>query len=627
MSDWNAPSRPEDFPELYDELIGVDCETRDPNLLDRGPGDIRKDGEVVGISLATPGGWKRYYPIGHEGGGNVDRDVVVRYVRNQLARAKAVTGANLGYDVGWLRTLDVDLLDFRARTLDVQLLEPLIDEDAPGYSLDKIAHRYLGRGKNEERLRERAKELGLDPKADLWKLPAQDVGEYAEEDALLPIEIVPKQLELIREQELEEVLDLEQRLFWVCVAMRRQGVKVDLDKAVRLNQESFVRESALQVEIDREAGFSVNCWSSDDLARYFITNNLPIALTEKGNPSFDAEVLSQVEHPWVQKVLVWRKMNKMRRDFIEGGVLEWNINGRIHPEVHALREESYGTRSGRISYSKPNLQQVPSRDPEWGPIIRGLYLPEDGERWGRFDYSQQEPRLTVHYAALRGFPQADVVARRYIEDPSTDYHQVVADLAGIERRPAKTINLGLTYGMGKKKLLRSLGVPLADAERIYSAYHRLLPFVRRLTDEITRLADTRGYVKTLSGRRRRFDRWNPVSWDLRKASGYRAYPLDEARELWPGEPITRAFTHKALNSVIQGGGADITKKAMVELYESYGYIPLIQVHDELDYSLADEKHVPIIKAAMENVYQLVIPLLVDPEIGPSWGELDECSAT
>lgn len=627
MVDWKAPSSPEDFPNLFGaDLIGFDCETRDPNLLDRGPGDIRRDGEIVGFSLAADSGFKRYYPIAHAGGGNIDREVAIRYVRDVLSSAKRVTGANLGYDCGWATTVGIRCLDFNFRTFDVQLLEPIIDEDAGGYSLEAIAQRYLGRGKSEEVLRQRAEAAGVDPKGELWKLPAQDVGEYAEQDAILPVEIVPLQLRQIREQNLERVLDLEQRLFWVCLAMREKGVRVDLDKAARLNYELFMREQELMQKLVIEAGFEVNPWSSDDLARYCFANGVEFPLTEKGNPSFEAEFIATVDNKFMQDVVLFRKINKMRRDFIEGGVIEWNINGRVHAEIHALREELYGTRSGRVSYSKPNLQQVPSRDPDWGPIIRSLYLPEEGERWGRFDYSQQEPRLTVHYAALRGFPQADVVAGRYNEDPDTDYHQVVAELAKIERRPAKTINLGLTYGMGKKKLLRSLGVPIDEAERIYAAYHRLLPYVRLLTDEATRLADTRGYVVTLSGRRRRFDKWNPVSWDLRKKHGYRAYRLEEAKTIWDGEPITRAFTHKALNAVIQGGGADITKKAMVEIYESYGYVPLIQVHDELDYSLTNLSHVSEIKRAMENVYVLKVPLLVDCEVGSSWGELNEYTA-
>lgn len=617
------PSRPEDFPRLWEaDLVSLDLETRDPNLMERGPGDIREDGEVVGIALAADG-FSRYYPIRHADGPNCEVEPVVRYVREVLERAPAITGANLYYDFGWARTLGIDLEPFSFRVCDCQLYEPLIDEEAFSYSLENIAQKYLGRGKREEELKEAAKARGFkDAKGNIWQLSGSEVGPYAEEDARLPLEIYPFQQAQIREQGLEEVLQLEQDIFWVVLEMRRQGVRVDLDRAIQLDNEFVLKESAGLVSLSEAAGFEINPWSPDDLVRLFVQENIEMKMTDKGNPSFDAEVMGEIDHPLIKQIMDWRRLNKMRRDFIHGGVIDWNINGRIHPEMHPLRGETHGTRVGRFSYSRPNLQQQPSpsRDKYWGPLVRSLYVPEAGRRWARFDYSQQEPRLTVHFAALRGFEQAREDAQMYIENPATDFHQFVADMVQIERRPAKDINLGMTYGMGKRKIISQLGVPAATGEDYWRRYHRRFPYIRQLSEEVSQIAASRGYIRTIGGRRKRFNRWNPVDWDLRKADGYRAYPKVEAEEKWPNEPLTRAFVHKSLNNLIQGSGGDVTKRAMVDVFKE-GFIPLIQVHDELDFDIETDEEGARIKIIMESAYndRMKVPFKVDMTIGENWG--------
>lgn len=602
--------------------MSVDLETRDPELIERGPGDIRGDGEVVGIALAADG-FARYYPIGHGTGPNCEVEPVVRYVRDVLERAPAITGANLYYDLGWARTLGIDLAPFACRIEDVQLLEPLIDEEAISYSLENIMRKYLGRGKREEELKEAARAAGYkDHKGNLWRLPATAVGAYAEEDVRGPLEVLALQKKEIEAQGLHEVLALEQDIFWVVLEMRRMGVRVDLTRALELDNKYVEEESGMLVDIAALAGFECNPWSPDDLVRLFVQENLQFETTPKGNPSFEAEFLGQIDHPIVQKCVEYRKVSKMRRDFIHGGVIDWSINGRIHPEMHPLRGETHGTRVGRFSYSRPNLQQQPSpsRDKFWGPLIRSLYVPEPEERWARFDYSQQEPRLTVHFAALRGFPQAAEDARMYIENPATDFHQFVADMVGIARRPAKDINLGMTYGMGRKKIISQLGVDQRTGIDYWNRYHKRFPYIRMLSEEAMQLASTRGYIRTIGGRRKRFNRWNPVDWDLRKKDGYRAYAKDEATEKWPEEPLCRAFTHKALNNLIQGSGGDVTKRAMIDAFKA-GYVPLIQVHDELDYSLESDEEAKEIKDIMEAAYndRMKLPFKVDMTVGENWG--------
>ena len=142
-----------------------------------------------------------------------------------------------------------------------------------------------------------------------------------------------------------------------------------------------------------------------------------------------------------------REINKASTTFIDT-LLKHSHEGRIHAEIHQLRGDKGGTVSGRLSMSNPNLQQIPARHPTIGPAIRSLFIPEEGEQWGSFDYSQQEPRIIVHFAKQLDLAGSSEVAGAYINDPTTDFHQKVAEMANIDRKKAKTINLGLSYDIG-----------------------------------------------------------------------------------------------------------------------------------------------------------------------------------
>lgn len=281
--------------------------------------------------------------------------------------------------------------------------------------------------------------------------------------------------------------------------------------------------------------------------------------------------------------------------------------------------------TGRFSYSSPNLQQIPARDNEISPMIRGLFVPEEGEKWGSFDYSSQEPRIVVHYASLLELPGADKFVAAYREDPRSDFHQLAADIVGVPRKQAKTINLGLFYGMGVNKLGEQLGLDFETAKDLFAVYHDKVPFVRELSSRVTSGADKRGVIRTLLGRRCRFDKWEPRAFGVHKA-----YSHEEARQVY-GETtmLKRAFTYKALNRLIQGSAADQTKKAMVDLYDA-GILPMIQIHDELALSVSDRGQAEKIMSVMQNCVELLVPSVVDAELGPSWGEatqsLDEAFA-
>jgi DNA polymerase I-like protein with 3'-5' exonuclease and polymerase domains len=291
-------------------------------------------------------------------------------------------------------------------------------------------------------------------------------------------------------------------------------------------------------------------------------------------------------------------------------ILKHAHNGRIHGQMHPLRGDSGGTVSGRFSYSTPNLQQVPARDPVLGPLVRGLFLPEEEHRWGAFDYSQQEPRLTVHYASQLELPGADEAVQAYRHEDA-DFHQIVADMAGISRKDAKVINLSLSYGMGKAKLINALGINELEADVLFNTYHSKVPFIKELTLACSRRAENVGYITTLLDRRCRFDLYEPRNEkDI-------PLPYEKAYEEYGGN-IRRAFTYRAFNRLIQGSAADMTKQAMVDLWNE-GIIPHIQVHDELDISVKNKEESRKIVEIMETCVDLDVPSKVDAEIGDTWG--------
>ena len=394
--------------------------------------------------------------------------------------------------------------------------------------------------------------------------------------------------------------------------MRWNGVRVNEDAAEEKSKYLKREEYKLLDNIAKDYGLPIEVWNARSIAKAFDKAGLTYPRTPKSNqPSFTAQWLEGHSHSLPQSIVKARRYNKMRTTFIDKMIFEHSHNGRIHGQMHPLRSDDGGTVTGRFSYSTPNLQQVPARDPELGPLIRGLFIPEEGCLWGAFDYSQQEPRLTVHYASLTNQPGAEDAVVQY-RDENADFHQIVADMANIPRKQAKDINLALSYGMGKKKLIYTLGISDSEAEDLIARYHQRVPFVKALADSCMRNAGNRGYVTTLLGRKCRFNLFEP--------RGERTIPLPypEAAEKWGEENIARSYTYKALNRLIQGSAADMTKKAMLDLYKE-GYVPHVQVHDELDISVETKQQAKQIKEIMENCVQLEVPNIVDAELGTTWG--------
>ncbi len=605
-TEWVPPQR---LPDLSGHLeIAIDLETRDPNLLTMGSGSVRRDGEVVGIAVAVEG-WSGYFPIAHEGGGNMDRALVLDWFEEVLHTTSTKIFHNAMYDVSWIRSMGFQI---NGGIIDTMIAASLIDENRYSYTLDSVSKDYIGMRKNENLLKEAAKDFGVNPKAEMWRLPAPFVGEYAEKDAEITLKLWHALQHEISKQDLWDIFNLETQLFPCLVDMKFKGVRVDVEKAAALKTQLTVTEGELLRDIKKIAGFDVEIWAAASIAKAFDNLKIPYDSTDKGAPSFTKNFLATHPEELPKLINQAREINKANTTFIDT-ILKHEHKGRIHAEINQIRSDQGGTVTGRFSYANPNLQQIPARHKELGPMIRSLFIPEEKCIWGCFDYSQQEPRILVHFASLMKLEGTGSIVGAY-NDGSADFHQMIADMAGIERKQAKTINLGIMYGMGKNKLMAELGLRKDDAEELLKTYHQRAPFVKMLSEAVSRRADDSGKIRTIGGRLCHFDLWEPRKFGINKP-----LKLDEAlREHGPG--IKRAFTYKALNKLIQGSAADMTKKSMLALYQE-GVIPHVQIHDELDISVSSIEEAQKIIDVMEQAVELQVPNKVDFEKGANWGDI------
>ena len=602
--------KPTEFPDLRQaDTIAIDLETYDPDLKSLGTGSVVGRGKVVGIAVAVDG-YAGYFPFDHEGGGNLEKSKVLQWFKDVCECPADKIFHNAMYDVCWIRAMGIKI---NGNIYDTMIAASLVNENRFRYDLGSLGWDYCGRGKNETELVNAAKEWGLDPKADMWKMPAMYVGNYAERDAELTLALWRVMQKEISDQDLGSIFELETELFPCLVDMRFLGVRVDVEGAHKLKQQLAGEEKELLHKIKKETQEDVQIWAARSIEKVFQKLNLPYERTTKTNsPSFTKNFLSSHEHPLVQCIAKAREINKAHTTFIDT-IIKYEHKGRIHADINQIRSDSGGTVTGRFSYSNPNLQQIPARNKDLGPLIRSLFVPESGCEWGCFDYSQQEPRLVVHYASLDQDASVFEVKNAY-NDGDADFHTIVAKMAQIPRTQAKTINLGLFYGMGKAKLQAELGVSKDKAEELFSIYHNRVPFVKTLMKSVSNRAQQRGQIRTLLGRLCRFHLWEPNQFGMHKA-----LPFEQAvQEHGPG--IRRAYTYKALNKLIQGSAADMTKKSMLDLYKE-GIVPHIQIHDELDISVESDKQAKLIKDVMESAVDLEIPNKVDYESGKNWGDI------
>lgn len=637
-SQWSLPQV---LPSLQEhDYLALDLETKDPRLTTKGPGFSRSDGTVVGIAIATSTSqW--YLPIRHFGGGNLDPSIVLKWLSNELKKYKGtVLFANAQYDIGWLIHEGIPLTySFQ----DVQLIEALLDHTRLSYSLNALAKNYLGLEKQEHELKEAAKAFGVDPKKEMWKLHSKYVGCYAEQDARLTYDIFTKQEALISKQNIGEILDLENQVLPVILDMAMQGVRVDLKAAEILYEEygEIIKTKCKQLRCTekdvRQAGWVKHQFDTRGLD-YPMT--APTESYPNGQPSFQKEFIRNHPHPDIRVIGDIREIARLRKVYIGDRILEGHTNGRVYPHYIQLSSDDGGAKTGRLAGKNYPMQQVPKRSRAVdAKRIRALHLPEEGEKWLSADYDSQEPRLQIHYGIasnLRGAAEAKV----YVNEGKKLYH-LIQDACGCEYDQAKTIYLGLSYGMGLSTLADNLNLSEDEAKaKVLDPIQEKCPFMIDFSERAEATANQRGYVYTIKKRFYRFDWWQSANhwtykrrleertrdgnkdatfWWLKKASQpFRN--LSDAEEFFSGknEPLQRAFTQKAGNAIIQGSAADQTKVAMVEIYKAIGRAPLSQVHDEINMSISNENETKTIKEIMEHCIELNVPTVADCDVGDHW---------
>ncbi|MCC6425665.1 MAG: hypothetical protein IT435_02470 [Phycisphaerales bacterium] len=627
--DWKPPAVSELPTWPVNGRVAIDIETRDDQLKTLGPG-VRRGAYIVGYSFAIEGGPSHYVPLRHASGDNVKNpEAAMEYLRDQADAFRGdLVGANMQYDLDFLLEAGVNFQPKWFR--DVQVADPLIWELHDSYSLDSIAKRRGLSGKNQDTLERAAKDWGLDPKTEMWKLPGRHVSAYAIGDVELPLQILRMQEADIAKEELQQIFDLESRLLPVLLKMRRRGVLIDQPHLQRVEDFAILECGKSLAEVKAHCGRQLTMdqvMKPAAVAPVLESIGVRLDVTSLGKPSIDKELLEKLDHPVAKALARARRLYKLRNTFV-ASIREHMVNGRVHCTFNQLRgssaqdedvmsaEDQKGAKYGRLSSCDPNLQQQPARDPEFAKMWRSIYLPEPGMLWASCDYSKQEPRVLTHYAELTKCRGARDFADELRRNLNACPYKNLSKVTKTGYKETKIIYLGLSYSMGGAKLCRSLKLPTVwkpgrdgklremagpEGEALFKAFHNGAPFIRDLNYKIQDAIQERGYIRTLMGRKVHFPEksvptQNPVT----------------------GKTERYDWAHKGLNRLIQGSSADQTKKAVVDLDDANHYLQL-QVHDETDGSVPTPEAGEAMGEVMRNAVKLTVPMRVDVEIGPSWG--------
>lgn len=627
--------------------VGFDVETRDEDLRELGPGCRRdpRTNYVVGFSFAIEDGPAYYLPFGHDGGDNLDRASCLQYLKDQLRDFSGeLHCANAEYDLDWTANDVPEIL--KKRVIDCQVTDVLINELQDDYDLDSLCARWDLPGKDEDVLRQAAAAYGIrDVKAELWRLPGRYVADYAIADSRRVLQIARRQERVVDADGLRQICELEWAFTPVTVKMRRRGVRIDMDRVGEIERWTLREEGELLRRVKVATGVTINVgdvWRAEVLAHALRQAGSPPPVTEAGNPSIEAEWLEREAGEIGEWLSSAREVNKirttycaqMRRFGIQRGG-DWFVHPttnqvRSTAEVDARgRKKGKGVRYGRTSCDRPSVQNQPvrsdtptpfanrrtSKPMKLGELWRSVFCARRGARWGCSDWSQQEPRIGVHYAEKLGLPGAKEFADEYRRNPALDVHQKLADLTSIARKIVKNYVNGLLYGMGDVKLCGHIGQPVewrkvrgemrlvpSDAARaIIDQFEAFAPWLRGLTREASGIARKRGCVWTILRRRCNF----------------------------PKKPGTNEYDylHKAFNRVGQGSAADQMKATAVAADRAGIDVDLI-VHDEFDYSWTDVRTCRDLRDLQLTTVKFNVPMKVDVEVGDesdhsNWGEMSE----
>lgn len=606
------------------KMLVLDIETYDP-YIDRGLSDgwvfkanlkEKSDYKIIGIGIRTYLGTYHYLT-------NFEQ------LKEYILDHNTIICHNAQYDIGGLLSLGISVKN--KIIIDTILLAKLYNNTLYSYKLDDLGKLLLNQRKTSDALGEKVKELGLMPLPKSGKIPdikkftkfaksnmrllqqhaLEEVSKYCLQDVKLTWNLysyfqdnAPNIVSLYLENEYSILIK-------AVLKMRLKGVRIDLNKAREIHQQLIPKIAQAYQEVYRLAGREFNIRSNKDVPEVLKSLGIKCPKSAKGGDSATSDWLESLEHPIGEALVNVRKLLKFDNDFIQKlieiqqhtlGLSEQEVDkeqyGRLYPKFTIFG----ATVTGRFSSSSPNLQQIPSRDEIYGPLCRSIFLPEQDEQFAKLDYSNQEGRIQIHYASKLNCEGAEDFVTDYKLDPYLDHHQKVADLASINRKEAKTINLGLSYGMGQTKLARSLGLSEQQGKQLLQQYNEMVPYLKDLNKKCSQTMELKGYIKTLSGR-----------------------SLRNENAIWKNGK-EQTFEYKALNKLAQGSAADQTIKAIIEAYK-IGLPVLFTVHDEFCMSISNFFQAYNMRIIMETCIGLTIPVVADLSIGENWGKTEKVIET
>lgn len=576
------------------KLLTFDAETKDPRL-------------CMGKGVSWPYGTLETYCVGVKIDDeptfviDIERDGTDQ-LRDLIERSDALLAHNLQYELGMLESLNIP---YKGKTLyDTMLASKLIRNIRMRHDLDSLAKDYLGDKKDNAELEKVADELGIvkskvQNKVNLVK-KNMDLLYYHDKEIMFKYCI--KDVDLTKRLHDLFLTKLDVKLYEkysflceVCVKMQKQGIKIDRNKLHETRKTLLEKKQLTEIELfNKTRHFNIN--SPKQRIEVFEELGLKVPYKERRKGVFtkccDEKWMSTQTHEACKITIRVMKLDKIISMFLDGTESFMDENDTIHPSMNILQAVT-----GRFSSAMPNIQQVPSRDPELGALVRDIFIPFDGEDWYSMDFSAQEPRMLTHYAVLidkalqKNSRAIKELKETYNREPKTCFHEFAVSIinnAGgisIKKKESKTVTLGILYGMGIKVLAQNLGVTVEVASVIKKAYKRAMPFIEDVKKFTTNIMHNRGHISTIGGRK-----------CFREPKDY-----------------------TILNRLVQGGCADQTMEAMTQLYKQ-GIVPLCIIHDEINISSSSSVSADKVKHVMENCLNLTIPSYTEIGKGKSWAE-------
>lgn len=595
------------------QTVILDYETHDPHLKTMGPGWAYGLGERLCLGVQIRG-------TVVDLGTFITNENDINSGTNISNNSDILVAHNAQYDIGYLCQAHRNTDWFKDKLLvDTVILAKLYNNTEESYSLDYLSKKYLKLEKTTGTLgdivlkhklinckdhttklsKTKADNYAKSHMKEIYELEPKIVEEYCKQDVNLCARLYDFYLPHIAKDKLVFFSDLLK----VLIKSRWDGVRVDSEKLYDIKTKLHKKRDLILADLKVISGNDeFNPLSTADVAQVLLKTMKDLPKTDKGNISIVSKWLEEQENPICKQIVQYRILEKLSRDFCDNilemqSILPEKYKGKIYPTFNIL-----GAETGRFSCSGPNLQQIPNakKHKEIGELIRGAYVPSPGKLWASLDYSAQEPRLQVHYASCVGAEGSDLLVQEYRKNPDLDLHQIVADMTGVSRNEAKTVNLGISYGMGITKLAKSLNLSMFQAKLLLENFHGRLPYLKQLDEKAKSSLKRKGNIETIGGRKLLLDKpmWNE----------------EKNKE--------QTFEYKALNKLIQGSSADQIMMCLIEL-DKKGFKVISSIHDEINLEVDNLQEALRAKEIMENVLKLRVPVVAELCLGTTWGNAKE----